>query len=98
VVAHRSHRTDFGDEHLSRIDSVAYELETDWRPVRVELSAAGSRRVDLHPVVIGRVNGRAVGSLSAEQQLRFRTGYQLRDVDRHDLSLLATMKPLQRRN
>ncbi|QCB95471.1 amino acid transporter [Cellulomonas shaoxiangyii] len=28
-----------------------YAVETDWRPVRVELAAPGGRWVDLHPVV-----------------------------------------------
>ena len=27
-----------------------YVVTTDWRPVRVEVAAAGGRRVDLHPV------------------------------------------------
>ncbi len=29
-----------------------YAVETDWRPVRVELAAPGRGRVDLHPVVV----------------------------------------------
>lgn len=38
-----------------------YDVETDWRPVRVELSAAGSNWVDLHPVVFdGTGHGRQV--------------------------------------
>ncbi|MFE9955382.1 nucleotidyltransferase domain-containing protein [Micromonospora sp. NPDC005299] len=36
----------------------------------------------------GTVDGRPVPCLSAAQQLRFRTGYPLRDVDHHDLALL----------
>ncbi len=30
---------------------LGYGIETDWRPVRVELAAPGDRWVDLHPVV-----------------------------------------------
>jgi len=29
---------------------LGYVVETDWRPIRVELAAAGDRRVDLHPI------------------------------------------------
>ena len=95
---------------LARVRDV---IETDWRPVRVELAASGARWVDLHP---GRFdldgNGRqpdldggffaypsgcfvsgciAGECLSADQQLRFREGYERRDVDRHDLALLVAL-------
>jgi lincosamide nucleotidyltransferase A/C/D/E len=101
---------------LTALARLGYTIETDWRPTRVELVAAGSRWVDLHPVrfdahgharqadldgghfeypsgcfVTGRIGGRLVGCLSVELQLRFRAGYELRDVDRHDLALLATL-------
>jgi lincosamide nucleotidyltransferase A/C/D/E len=101
---------------LAALRRLGYEVETDWRPARVELAAAGSRWVDLHPVwfnghghgrqvgldggffeypsdcfVTGRLGGRAVPCLSAEQQLRFRMGYALRDVDRHDVEQLKTL-------
>lgn len=36
----------------------------------------------------GTIDGRTVPCLSAEQQLRFRSGYELGDVDRHDIPLL----------
>jgi hypothetical protein len=38
---------------------------------------------------IGRIGGHVVPCLSAEQQLRFRSGYALRDVDRDDIALLV---------
>ena len=41
---------------------------------------------------IGRIRGSAVPCLSVDQQLRFREGFELRDVDRHDLALLAKLK------
>jgi lincosamide nucleotidyltransferase A/C/D/E len=102
---------------LATLAEMGYAIETDWRPARVELAAAGSRWVDLHPVrfdvdgrgrqadldggyfeypsdcfVTGRIGGRAVPCLSVEQQLRFREGYELREVDRHDLAVLAALK------
>ena len=38
--------------------------------------------------VTGSVGGRAVGCISAEQQIAWRSGYELRDVDRADLVVL----------
>ena len=103
-------------EALAALFRLGYAIETDWRPARVELAAAGSRWVDLHPVhfdaygagrqadldggffeyppdcfAVGRIDGQVVACLSVEQQVRFRQGYELRDVDRHDLALLATL-------
>ena len=47
----------------------------------------------LYPVVVlpsnGRVAERTVPCISADLQLRHHLGYALRDVDRHDLALLA---------
>jgi lincosamide nucleotidyltransferase A/C/D/E len=102
---------------LAALDELGYEIETDWRPARVELAAAQSRWVDLHPVrfdaagdgrqadvdggwfdyprgcfVAGRIADRGVPCLSIDQQLRFRQGYELRDVDRHDIALLAALE------
>lgn len=38
--------------------------------------------------VTGTIGGRTVGCLSAEQQIAWHSGYELRDVDRTDLTLL----------
>ena len=35
---------------LSTLSRLGYVIETDWRPVRVELAAGDSRWVDVHPV------------------------------------------------
>jgi lincosamide nucleotidyltransferase A/C/D/E len=44
---------------LQALGLLGFEVETDWRPVRVELVAAASRWVDLHPVVFdAEGNGR----------------------------------------
>lgn len=37
---------------LEALTCLGYILETDWRPVRLELAAGGSARVDLHPVTL----------------------------------------------
>ena len=39
-------------EVLAALQSLGYEVETDRRPVRVEMAAPGDRWVDLHPVVL----------------------------------------------
>jgi lincosamide nucleotidyltransferase A/C/D/E len=36
---------------LEALAALGYAIVTDWRPVRVEVGAAGQRWVDLHPVV-----------------------------------------------
>lgn len=37
---------------LSALAGLGYRIESDWRPVRVELAAPGDRWVDLHPLVL----------------------------------------------
>lgn len=98
---------------LAALGGLGYRIETDQRPARVELGAAGRGWVDLHPVRFddsgvgrqadlsggffrypptafgaGSLGGRPVSCLSADQQLEFRRGYELREVDAHDIALL----------
>lgn len=37
---------------LAALGQLGYRVDTDWRPVRVELAAPAGRFVDLHPVVL----------------------------------------------
>jgi lincosamide nucleotidyltransferase A/C/D/E len=101
------------DTSLAALRTLGYAVETDWRPVRVELRASGARWVDVHPVgfdadghgrqpdrdggffdyppdgfATGTIGERQVNCLSVDQQRRFRTGYELRPQDRHDLAAL----------
>lgn len=39
----------------------------------------------------GTIAGRTVGCLTAQQQIAWHAGYELRDVDRHDLALLRAL-------
>jgi lincosamide nucleotidyltransferase A/C/D/E len=49
-------------EAVRLLGELGYAPETDWRPVRLELAAAGERWVDLHPVVFdGSGDGRQAG-------------------------------------
>jgi lincosamide nucleotidyltransferase A/C/D/E len=59
-----------------------YRIETDWRPNRVEPY-----------FTLGRLGGRRVPCFTVEAQCLFHTGYELRDVDRHDLGLLDALRP-----
>jgi lincosamide nucleotidyltransferase A/C/D/E len=43
------------------------------------------------------IGGRRVGCISVEQQLRFHSGYEQREVDRADLALLHRVAPERRR-
>ena len=101
------------DSSVSTLGRRGYTVDTDWRPVRVELIHPAVGWVDLHPVefdkfghgrqadvgggwfdyppgsfTFGNLAGVIVPCLSPRQQLRFRRGYELREVDRHDLQLL----------
>jgi lincosamide nucleotidyltransferase A/C/D/E len=101
---------------MEALAGLGYSVETDWRPNRVELSASGGRRVDLHPLVIdengdarqaaldggwhefhrswfitGNLGGVTVPCVSIEAQRLFRTGYELRIVDRLDLAHLERL-------
>jgi lincosamide nucleotidyltransferase A/C/D/E len=101
---------------ISALQRLGYEIETDWRPHRVELAAPGRGRVDVHPLtfdmhgngiqtgldreryvypaaafVTGTIDDRLVGCLSAEQQIAWHTGYELRDTDHADLAVLRQL-------
>ena len=46
---------------MRALEALGYAVETDWRPVRVELVEPGEGRVDLHPVVFKDGAGRQAG-------------------------------------
>jgi lincosamide nucleotidyltransferase A/C/D/E len=123
-VKTRPHRdldlaVDADDYHacMATLAGLGYTTETDWLPVRVEVTASGDRWVDVHPVrfdeqghgiqgdpegthflypptafAVGRLGGRSVPCLSADQQELFHSGYELRPQDEHDLRQLATLR------
>ncbi len=85
------------DWRPARVELAAgHERFVDLHPVTFDAHGHG-RQSDLdgghfdYPpecFVTGRIGGQAVPCLSVEQQRRFHTGYEPRDVDRHDLALL----------
>ena len=101
---------------LAVLAAMGYTVEIDWRPNRVELSAPGRGRVDLHPLLInddgtakqaaltggfhvfprsffvtGSLAGVPVPCVSVTAQRLFRTGYEPRDSDLHDLVVLDNL-------
>jgi lincosamide nucleotidyltransferase A/C/D/E len=107
----------FEDEVLAALRFMGYEIETDWRPNRVELAAPGRGWVDVHPLLIddegnarqpaldggwhefprsfftaGRLRDVPVPCVSIAAQRLFHTGYELRDVDLHDLAVLDELQ------
>jgi lincosamide nucleotidyltransferase A/C/D/E len=101
---------------LAALGKLGYVIDTDWRPVRVEVVAPGRGRVDIHPLAFdeagdghladldggcflypkgcfttGTIAARRVNCLTVQQQLRFHSGYELRDIDHADLALLHAL-------
>jgi lincosamide nucleotidyltransferase A/C/D/E len=102
---------------LTALAALGFVVETDWRPIRVELRAPPSLFVDVHPVAFdAEGNGRQAGPdgtfyeypkgcfttgciaevpvacATVALQLVGHTGYEPRDVDRHDLDLLQNLR------
>ena len=108
----------FEGEVLAALHGLGYAIETDRRPVRVELTARDRGWVDVHPLqidalgnarqaapdggwyefpaayfTVGRLGDVVVPCFTVEAQRRFHTGYDLRQVDQHDLSELDRLQP-----
>ena len=54
-------------EALSALERRGYRMETDWRPVRVEMIAEGRGWVDVHPVVFDATGHGRQADLGGEQ-------------------------------
>ncbi|MFF0266471.1 nucleotidyltransferase domain-containing protein [Kribbella sp. NPDC004536] len=67
------------DEVVAVLEGLGYGV-TDARYVQVT--------VQLTPAVEGRIGGRVVRCMAVSAQLRSHQGYELREVDRHDMRLL----------
>jgi len=54
------------DDCMATLGGLGYRVETDWRPLRVEVVAGGERWVDVHPVTFDAsghgVHGDPVGT------------------------------------
>ncbi len=98
---------------LEMLVNFGYQIDTDWRPVRIELYHSKLGYLDIHPFIIEKdgsckqadleggfydipaiyfgmttFDGRDIPCINLEGQKVFHTGYELRDVDRHDIEHL----------
>lgn len=75
-----------------RVDLHPLRFSADGSAVQAGLDGAVFRYA-ADGFTTGVVDGREVRCLSAAQQLRFREGYDWRDVDHHDVALLRAHHP-----
>ena len=116
----RSHRDidiNFDAKYMDRLLDVllnlGYKIDTDWRPVRIELYSDELGYLDIHPFVLNEdgtskqaeleggwyefekdyfssafFEGKKIPCISLKGQKVFHSGYELRDKDVHDISIL----------
>jgi lincosamide nucleotidyltransferase A/C/D/E len=88
------------DERPTRVELGAPgDRRVDLHPLTFDLGGDGIQRGPdgerwVYPpdcFITGTLAGRTVGCIGAAQQVLFHSGYELRDVDRHDLALLQAV-------
>ncbi|GAA0265583.1 hypothetical protein GCM10008922_25870 [Faecalicatena contorta] len=107
----------YTDKLLSILLEQGYEVDTDWKPVRVELYSEKYGFLDIHPFILNEdgtskqadleggwyefdkdffsnavFEGRIIPCISLKGQKLFHSGYELRDKDRHDISILESIE------
>lgn len=118
---HRDIDINFDAQYIDKLLSIlleyGYEVDTDWKPVRVELYCEKYGYLDIHPFVLNEdgtskqadleggwyefdkdlfsnavFEGKIVPCISLKGQKLFHSGYELRDEDRHDISILERIE------
>ena len=94
-------------------DHTSFQIDTDWKPVRIELYSDELGYLDIHPFVLNEdgtskqadleggwyefekdyfssasFEGYKIPCISLKGQKVFHSGYELRDKDVHDISIL----------
>ena len=94
----------------------AIKIDTDWKPVRIELYSDELGYLDIHPFVLNEdgtskqadleggwyefekdyfgsvfFEGKTIPCISLKGQKVFHSGYELRDKDKHDISILESL-------
>ena len=107
----------YTDKLLSILLEQGYEVDTDWKPVRVELYSEKYGFLDIHPIILNEdgtskqadleggwyefdkdffsnavFEGRIIPCISLKGQKLFHSGYEIRDKDRHDISILESIE------
>lgn len=102
---------------LEKLEVAGYQIETDWRPTRIELCHSALGHIDIHPFILAEdgsakqvdleggfweipadcfgtavFSERLISCTSLKGQLLFHSGYELREVDKHDLGLLEELQ------
>ena len=85
-------RAEMTAEDGRRIDLHPVEFCADGSGIQAGLDGRPEFRYATDAFSTGTIDGTSVPCLSIEQQLLFREGYELRDVDRHDLPLLTGLQ------
>lgn len=98
---------------LNILSEYAYEVDTDWKPVRIELYSDKLGYLDIHPFILNAdgtskqadleggwyefekdffgnalFEGKSIPCITVKGQRIFHSGYELRDKDIHDISIL----------
>ena len=96
--------------------NLGYKIDTDWKPVRIELYSDELGYLDIHPFVLSEdgtskqadleggwyefekdyfgsafFEGKTIPCISLKGQRVFHSGYELRDKDKHDISILESL-------
>lgn len=114
---HRDIDINFDAQHtetlLNILSEYAYEVDTDWKPVRIELYSDKLGYLDIHPFILNAdgtskqadleggwyefekdffgnalFEGKTIPCITVKGQKIFHSGYELRDKDIHDISIL----------
>lgn len=115
--AHRDIDINFDAQYtetlLNILSEYAYEVDTDWKPVRIELYSDKLGYLDIHPFILNAdgtskqadleggwyefekdffgnalFEGKSIPCITVKGQKIFHSGYELRDKDIHDISIL----------
>ena len=114
---HRDIDVDFDAQYTEELLKIllkyGYEVDTDWKPVRIELYSKKYGYLDIHPFILNEdgtskqadleggfyefekdffcnaiFEGKTIPCISLKGQKIFHSGYELRDKDKQDISVL----------
>ncbi len=117
---HRDIDINFDAQHTEKLLNIlfeyGYKIDTDWKPVRIELYSEIYGYLDIHPFVLNYdgtskqanleggwyefdsdffdsvvFEGKVIPCISLKGQKIFHSGYELRDKDKHDISILENI-------